>query len=193
MRLVLPRTRGLCADRVGSNPAVQWVMRFAFAPRTSVPRVFALLVIACGLRLATIPADISAHLRSPQPRTVRMTATDNMKFSVSSFSAKPGELLRVVLSAAGRKPAEQMAHNFVLLKPTANVATFVMMAAMVRDNGFMPAALEGEVLASTSLAAAGETVEVTFKAPAVPGSYPYLCSFPGHYNAGMKGTLIVKR
>jgi azurin len=121
-----------------------------------------------------------------------MTATDSMKFSVSSFTAKPGELLRVVLIAVGQQPAAPMAHNFVLLKPSANVATFVMMASMVRDGGYMPPALKGDVLASTSLAAPGETVEVTFKAPAVPGSYPYLCSFPGHYNAGMKGTLIVK-
>jgi len=24
------------------------------------------------------------------------------------------------------------------------------------------------------------------------GEYPYLCSFPGHYVGGMKGTLVVK-
>jgi len=115
-----------------------------------------------------------------------------MKYSLSSFTAKPGELLRVVLNAVGTKPPDQMAHNFVLLKPTTNTATFVMMASMARNDGFMPPALVGEVLAATDLATAGETVEVTFKAPTQPGSYPYLCSFPGHYNAGMMGTMIVK-
>jgi plastocyanin len=40
---------------------------------------------------------------------------------------------------------------------------------------------------------AGETSEVTFKAPATPGSYTYLCSFPGHYAMGMKGTLTVAK
>ena len=36
------------------------------------------------------------------------------------------------------------------------------------------------------------TVEVTFDAPTEPGEYVYLCSFPGHYAAGMKGLLVVK-
>ena len=42
------------------------------------------------------------------------------------------------------------------------------------------------------LAGAGETVEVTFKVPAAAGEYPYICSFPGHFQAGMKGMLSVK-
>ena len=162
-------------------------------PRRSVLRAFASVVITGCLGLATIPANIKAQHRSTEPRTVRLTATDNMKFSLASFTAKPGELLRVVLTAVGVQPASQMAHNFVLLNPTADKATFVMMAAMARDSGYMPPALQRDVLASTDLAAAGQTVEVTFKAPAQPGSYPYLCSFPGHYNGGMTGTLIVKR
>ena len=115
-----------------------------------------------------------------------------MKFSLSSFSARPGELLRVVLTAVGAQPTAQMQHNFILLRPTADAATFVMMASMARDEGYLPPTLEREVLAATSLAAAGQTVEVTFNAPSGTGSYPYLCSFPGHYNAGMTGTMIVK-
>ena len=38
----------------------------------------------------------------------------------------------------------------------------------------------------------GETVEVTFKVPAEAGSYPFLCTFPGHFVVGMKGNLVVK-
>jgi azurin len=49
-----------------------------------------------------------------------------------------------------------------------------------------------DVIAHTGLAGAGETVEVTFKVPAAAGEYPFLCSFPGHFQAGMKGTLAVK-
>jgi plastocyanin len=32
----------------------------------------------------------------------------------------------------------------------------------------------------------------SFGAPAKPGSYTYLCTFPGHFVAGMKGVLVVK-
>ena len=156
-------------------------------------RLLATLPFVGCLALATMAAGIPAQHRSPEPRTVKLAATDGMKFSLSSFSARPGELIRVVLTAVGAQPAAQMQHNFILLRPTADTATFVMLASMARDNGYMPPALEGDVLASTNLAAAGQTVEVTFKAPAETGSYPYLCSFPGHYNAGMTGTLIVKR
>jgi azurin len=48
------------------------------------------------------------------------------------------------------------------------------------------------VLASTKMAGGGETVEVTFTAPKEPGEYLYICTFPGHYLAGMKGVLVVK-
>jgi uncharacterized cupredoxin-like copper-binding protein len=33
---------------------------------------------------------------------------------------------------------------------------------------------------------------VTFGVPAKPGSYTFICSFPGHFNAGMRGTLVVR-
>jgi azurin len=72
---------------------------------------------------------------------------------------------------------------------TANASPDAAMKAQA--TAYIPPALKGEVLASTALAGPGETVEVTFKAPAVPGKYEYICSFPGHYAAGMKGVLVV--
>ena len=64
------------------------------------------------------------------------------------------------------------------------------MGAQATD--YIPADKKADVLASTKLAGPNETVEVSFKAPAKPGSYPFMCTFPGHYAAGMKGTLVVK-
>jgi uncharacterized cupredoxin-like copper-binding protein len=32
---------------------------------------------------------------------------------------------------------------------------------------------------------------VTFTAPTTPGRYEFVCSFPGHYQVGMRGVLIV--
>ena len=57
--------------------------------------------------------------------------------------------------------------------------------------GYIPPALKAQVLASTDLAGPGETVQVTFKAPVALGRYDFVCSFPGHYAAGMKGVLVV--
>jgi azurin len=52
--------------------------------------------------------------------------------------------------------------------------------------------MKDKVLAATKLAGNGETVEVTFDAPKTPGVYDFICTFPGHFAAGMKGTLTVK-
>jgi azurin len=52
--------------------------------------------------------------------------------------------------------------------------------------------MKADVIASTELAGPGETVEVSFKAPTAAGSYPFMCTFPGHFTAGMKGNLVVK-
>ena len=84
-----------------------------------------------------------------------------------------------------------MAHNFVLLAPKTDPAAFAHAATMARATDFVPADKAAQVLASSKLAGAGETVEVTFAAPKAPGVYTYICTFPGHFAAGMKGTLTV--
>jgi azurin len=141
-----------------------------------------------GAALVALPA-----LAGAQPaRTIEIKGTDDMKFSVTSISAKPGERIRIVLATVGNMPKLVMAHNWVLLKKEADQQAFVNASALARDTGFIAPAQKGSVLASTALAGAGEKVEVTFTAPKVSGAYPYVCTFPGHFAAGMKGTLTVK-
>jgi azurin len=83
-------------------------------------------------------------------------------------------------------PKNIMAHNFVVLKKTADVNAFVTNANTANTTGYMPPDLKIQVIASSGLSGNGETTEVTFKSPAAAGSYPYLCTFPGHHAAGMK-------
>jgi azurin len=124
--------------------------------------------------------------------TVDIIGTDDMKFSVPKIAAKPGEQIRVRLIVKGGMPKIAMAHNFVLLAKAADTLKFVNAAALARATDFIPPEMKAQVLASTGLAGAGETVEVTFKAPTAPGEYTFLCTFPGHFQAGMRGTLTVK-
>ena len=49
-------------------------------------------------------------------RTVEITGGDDMKYSVTSIPAKPGETLRIRLMSKGTLPKIAMAHNVVLLK-----------------------------------------------------------------------------
>jgi azurin len=125
-------------------------------------------------------------------RTIEITGSDTMKFSVTEITAKPGEKLRVVLKSIGAMPKIAMAHNFVLLKAGVSGMEVANAAFNARATEFIPAEMKDKILAFTSLAGGGETVEVSFTAPSKPGNYDYLCSFPGHFAAGMKGTLTVK-
>jgi azurin len=145
-----------------------------------------------SLILAGVVASSTAFLQAQAPRVVEIEGNDMMKFSVTSITARPGEQLTVRLKVVGKMPKMAMAHNFVLLRAGADATTFANAAAMAGATAYIPAARKGDVLASTAVAGAGETVEVTFKAPATAGTYTFLCSFPGHFAAGMRGTLVVK-
>jgi azurin len=142
----------------------------------------AAVAIAAG-RLAAAP---------PAVRVVELQGNDLMKYSVTAIAAKPGELLHVKLKNGGTLPKAAMAHNFILLAKGTDASAFANAAATASATGYVPAQFKAKILASTPLAGPGETVEVTFKAPAVPGDYTFLCSFPGHFLSGMKGVLTVK-
>jgi azurin len=155
--------------------------------------LLAVAPVALGA-VQTTPKAPAAQAKSAAKggRTVELTAGDNMKFDVTSIAAKPGERLHVVLKSTGTAPKIAMAHNFVLLKADASPVEFNNAAMTARDTDFIPPAMKDQVIAATGLAGPGETVEVSFAAPTKPGTYEFLCSFPGHFQVGMKGQLIVK-
>ena len=147
--------------------------------------------------LLTMPAPVSTpEIVQDKPastgRLVEITGGDDMKYNVTSIPAKPGETLRIRLVSKGTLPKIAMAHNVVVLKAGAKQIDFVNAASQARTTDFIPPDMKDQVLAATGLAGPGETVEVTFKVPAAAGSYPYVCTFPGHFAAGMRGTIVVK-
>jgi azurin len=164
----------------------------------------ALLAIAVPVAIASVSAQTpptpksapakpaGAKAAAGTARTVEITGGDDMKFNVTEIAAKPGETLRIQLKNVGTLPKMAMAHNVVVLKPTTNLVEFNGAAATARDTNFIPPAMKAEVIAATELTGPGETVDVTFKVPAAAGTYPFMCTFPGHFTAGMKGNLVVK-
>jgi azurin len=145
-----------------------------------------------GCVAVVLALGAAANVQAQAGRVVAITGTDAMKYSVTAITAKPGEKLTIKLSGQGAIPKVAMAHNFVLLALKADPAAFAQAAAMARATDFVPADKKADVLAATKLAGNGETVEVTFDAPKAPGVYTFICTFPGHFLAGMKGTLTVK-
>src|SRR6476660_4517544 len=126
----------------------------------------------------------------PPGRTVEITADDTMKYSVTTINAKPGEALTVKLTNKGTMPKMAMGHNFVLFKKGVDVQTFTTDAVTAGQTDYIPAKYKPEIIANTKILGPGESTEVSFTAPKEPGTYTYICSFPGH-SATMKGTLVV--
>jgi azurin len=115
-----------------------------------------------------------------------------MKYSINSIEAKAGEKLTVVLTNVGSQPKEVMGHNWILLKQGTDVEAFDKAASQAKESDYFPASMSDKVIAHIPLLGPRKSGEVTFDVPTAPGEYPFLCSFPAHYQVGMKGTLTVK-
>jgi azurin len=124
-------------------------------------------------------------------RRVEITANDTMKFSAVEIRAKAGERITVTLINNGTTPKFSMGHNWILLLASADVDAFLASAAEAPTTDYVPAGKPALMLASTKLLGPGEQDTVTFAAPATPGRFPFLCSYPGHAQVGMRGVLIV--
>jgi len=85
-----------------------------------------------------------------------------------------------------------MLHNFVLCAPGRGSAVGAAALALGLDGAarnYVPDT--DDVLYHTALTLPEGTDDIYFTAPAQPGDYDYICSFPGHYLA-MKGVLHVE-
>lgn len=125
-------------------------------------------------------------------RTVEIFGSDEMKYSLTQIVAKRGEVLRIRLISKGTLPKIAMAHNVVVLKPGANLAKFIEAGAPFRATDFIAPAMKDQVLAATRFAGPGETVELTFQVPPRAATYPFVCTFSGHFQEGMKGVIVVR-
>lgn len=148
-----------------------------------------------------------------EARTIEIIGIDQMKFVVKensegitvgdkvgqdglllleTITAQPGEELTIKLTTQSDLPATAMAHNWLLLTLNADTKAFATAAMKAKDNDYVPSDMQDQIVAQTGLAGGGETTEVTFTVPEETGEYDYLCTFPGHFVGGMKGTLKVE-
>jgi azurin len=162
--------------------------------------VAAFVLTGCGKSTATStvassPASTAGANATPAPtsgRAVEITANDAMKFSLTEIRAKPGEALSVTLVNHGTMPKFSMGHNWVLLQGDVDLNAFAGDTSLAAKTDYLPAAYKDRIVAATKLLGPKESSTVIFYAPAKPGRYPFVCSFPGHMQVGMKGELIVE-
>lgn len=120
-------------------------------------------------------------------RTITITPVGNeMRFEQTELNATAGETLRIVFNNTASSPA--MSHNVLFVSDASEINAVGEAAMDAADRDYIPD--HPAVIASTPMAAPGETVEMTFTVPEEPGDYPYICTFPGHYMM-MQGTMRV--
>lgn len=144
-------------------------------------------------------------------RTIEIIGTDDMKFVVleaadglvtggqagnfillEAIEAEPGEELRIRLETRSTLAATAMAHNLAIIELGTDLEAFVRASIGARDNDYIAPEYEDRVIVTTAMLGGGESDTITFTAPEEPGEYDYVCTFPGHYQAGMVGKLIVQ-
>ncbi len=116
------------------------------------------------------------------------TVNQEMAFDKKTLHATAGQTVEIVLNNK-----DQMSHNLVVIQP-GSLDTF---GAMVDDFLKNPAAEKmgyvpksRYVLGATEMLTPGVTGSVTFKLPDTPGTYPFVCTFPGHWRM-MQGVIVV--
>lgn len=118
-----------------------------------------------------------------------LNSNDQMRFDKNEIRVKAGQKVQLTLKHTGKMAKTIMGHNFVLLKKDANVGDFARAAIAAADNHYVPKGTD-QVIAYTPIIGGGEEATIEFQAPA-PGTYTFICSFPGHYVI-MQGKFIVE-
>jgi azurin len=159
----------------------------------------------CGEGRAVTPSNtvtdnlfvsyIKVNKRSVKPVQEKATTVwievvpDLMKFDVDTFSVKAGE--KIILELDNQ---DGMQHNLLIIEPGTLEAVGAAADDMLRD----PKASEkhyvpeiAEVLFATEMLGPNEVYTLEFTAPDIPGDYPFVCTFPGHWRM-MNGIMRVE-
>ena len=109
-------------------------------------------------------------------RTVEFRMTDNMRFTPDKIEVKQGETVKLIIKNSGA-----VMHEFVLgtkKELEEHAALMLKFPNMEHDEPYMAHVKPG----------GKEEIAWTFTKP---GTYMYGCLIPGHFEAGMKGTITV--
>ncbi len=128
--------------------------------------------------------------QQPGLKTVVIKAIpERLLFDVREFQVKAGMPVKLVFENPDVTP-----HNLLIVQPGAadEVGLAGNEMAKLTDGmarHFIPDS--PKILHKTKLLNQGESEILRFHAPKTPGSYPYICTFPGHWLV-MKGEMVVE-
>jgi azurin len=120
---------------------------------------------------------------------VHLTGNDQMRYNASRIEVKAGQKFKVELKNVGALPKDVMGHSFVLLKPGSDGPALAAKAMTAKATDYFPTEGAEQMLAHTKLLGPGESDTIELELAA--GTYPYLCTFPGHVGL-MNGQLVAQ-
>lgn len=112
------------------------------------------------------------------------TKGEELAFDKTELAVKPGQKVKLIF-----KNLSSMQHNWVLVKPGTADAVANESLSAGNEKGWL--AKGPNVLANTKMLDGKKSDTIEFTAPAQPGDYPFICTFPGHSSI-MRGVLKVK-
>lgn len=185
------------ADRSESNSRSVLSELLKFAEQTPVAeRTTDAFVDAMQLAdqlLSRLPSaesiPLRLKLRELAVRVIRVrTIHEEMRYDTPFFAVEAGQSVQLVLANDDLMP-----HNLVLVQPgqLQEVATIGAELGPATGHPGLPyvPAMDA-VLFATGMVEAGRVERLTFTAPATPGEYPYVCTFPRHWMR-MYGVMLV--
>jgi azurin len=140
--------------------------------------------------ISKLNAKDAAFDARPDLLTVRIGCLpERMLYDTTSFTVSRGQPVKLILSNP-----DVTQHNLVIGQPGSLEELGMAGNEMAKDpaglsKGFIP--VSDKILHHTKLLDHGTSETLRFEAPETPGTYPFLCTFPGHWIL-MKGEMIVK-
>ena len=154
--------------------------------------LFTLRTWISNCRLETLDGAAAAPVATGKidQKIVLKVVKDVMKYDKQLLTAKAGTTIQIVF-----ENPDFMQHNLLLIKPgTLNKVGAAADKLAQEPNSakmnYVPKM--PEVISATPLINPGGKYTLTIKIPDVPGDYPYVCTFPGHWRI-MNGILRVTK
>jgi azurin/lysophospholipase L1-like esterase len=138
----------------------------------------------------TVPADDGlASAKQPDADAIVIkTLPEKMEYDTKTFTVKAGQKVKIWF-----QNDDFMPHNLLFCQPGSGMEVAmkaVGLGAKGFDVGFVPK--HKKILAASKLLNHRQIEVMEFTAPATPGNYDYVCTFPGHWTL-MKGVMKVTR
>ncbi len=130
-----------------------------------------------------------AHADDHNVQVIRIKAIrEALQYDLTQFTVTAGKPVEIIF-----ENPDAMQHNLVIGKPRSleiigAAADKMITAKDGADKNYVPDT--PQIIAAMPLVNPDQTYRLKFTAPATPGNYPYVCTFPGHWRL-MNGVMKV--